>query len=394
MCHHNKPDPVGTYLSGICHQLELYFPEVHTSCNSALVHRTLQGYKQIHTIPTSHKWALTIGDLETVINALSSSTNYNNCLFLAQLLTGFFTLFRLGEMTYPNDPKLQDPRKVTKRISVHINKSSYKFFLPGHKANRFFKGNTIIIHKNQHKFNPHTHFKTYLRACDDKFPFSSPLWLTSNGSVPTRSFFIWQLQQFFNADTAGQSLRARGATSLAENSIPPSIIQAIGRWASDTFKIYVWKNPVMIQALLFRQTKWLQSTFLHALEAWLCLFFFLQTFPPPHGWRYACITHGQQPFPHITPYGLTPAPLMDTIPAFFHHHTDLYGLACFLPNFSLSTQVNYLHLSPHSSYPLLCKLITPFFLFFQYRTIAIPQVETCQSQQAICDPHLDTWHYF
>jgi len=94
----------------------------------------------------------------------------------------------------------------------------------------------------------------YLATRDNKFPFSSPLWLTSAGVVPTQSFFIKRLRCFSNSDTAGQSLRAGGATSLAENGVPPSIIQAIGRWASDAFKIYIRKNPVLIQALLFGQT--------------------------------------------------------------------------------------------------------------------------------------------
>ena len=266
MCHHIKPDSVGTYLSGICHQLEPYFSDVRSSRNSALVHCTLQGCKRIRAVPTSRKRALTIGDLETVVDALSSSTDYNNNLFLAQLLTGFFALFRLGEMTYPDDPELRDPRKVTKRNSVQTNDVSYKFLLPGHKADRFFEGNTIIVRKNPHKFDPHQRFLTYLRARDAKFPFSSLLWLTSKGTIPTRSFFIRRLRRFFDSDTAGQSLRAGGATSLAENGVPPSIIQAIGRWASNVFKIYVRKNPVLIEALLFGQTKRSQSTFLHALE--------------------------------------------------------------------------------------------------------------------------------
>ena len=145
MCHHIKPDSVGTYLSGICHQLEPYFPNVRTSRNSALVHCTLQGYKRIRATPTSQKQALTINNLETVVDALSSSTDYDDCLFLAQLLTRFFALFRLGEMMYPDDASLRDPRKVTKRSSVHVDDSSYKMFLPGHKADRFFEGNTIIV---------------------------------------------------------------------------------------------------------------------------------------------------------------------------------------------------------------------------------------------------------
>ena len=229
MCHHIKPNSVATYLSGICQQLEPYFPSIRSARNSALVHRTLQGCKQLRAVPTSRKRALTLGDLETVTNSLGNSNDYDDQLFLTQLLTGFFALFRLGEMTYPDDPKLRDPRKVTKRNSVKICDSSFQFFLPGHKADRFFEGNIIIVRKNQHTFDPHKHFTAYLRHRDERFPLSSPLWLTSKGVVPTRSFFIKRLRRFFNSDIAGQSLRAGGATSLAENGVPPSIIQAIGR---------------------------------------------------------------------------------------------------------------------------------------------------------------------
>ena len=152
-------------------------------------------------------------------------------------------------------------------MSVLFSDTSFQFFPPGHKANRFFEGNTIIIRKNQRIFDPHKHFMAYLTARDNKFPFSSPLWLTSTGCVPTQSFFIKRLQCFFGSDTAGQSLRVGGATSLAENGVPPSIIQAIGRWALDAFKIYIWENPVLIQALLFGQTAGASSSYIHPLDS-------------------------------------------------------------------------------------------------------------------------------
>ena len=181
---------------------------------------------------------------------------------------GFFALFCLGEMTYPDDPELHDPRKVTKCNSVRISPNSFQLFLPGHKADRFFEGNIVIIRKNNHPFDPHKHCISYIWECDKKFPFSPPLWLTNGGVIPTWSFFIKRLRQFFDSDTAGQSLRAGGTTSLTKNGVPPSIIQAIGRWASDAFKIYIWKNPVLIQALLFSQTACSASTYIHALDSW------------------------------------------------------------------------------------------------------------------------------
>ena len=62
---------------------------------------------------------------------------------------------------------------------------------------------------------------------------------------------------------------AGGATSLAEAGVPPNIIQAVGRWALDTFQIYIRKNSVLLQAMLFRcpahqpANTWLTSTFLN-----------------------------------------------------------------------------------------------------------------------------------
>ena len=53
-------------------------------------------------------------------------------------------------------------------------------------------------------------------------------------------------------DIAGQSMRSGSATSLAENSVPPHLTQAIGHWASSAFQIYIRKNPVLLHALLFR----------------------------------------------------------------------------------------------------------------------------------------------
>jgi hypothetical protein len=46
-------------------------------------------------------------------------------------------------------------------------------------------------------------------------------------------------------------MRSGGATSLAESGVNPSHIQAIGRWTSEAFQVYIRKNPVVLHALLF-----------------------------------------------------------------------------------------------------------------------------------------------
>ncbi|RDB27270.1 hypothetical protein Hypma_004298 [Hypsizygus marmoreus] len=251
MCAHIKPNSVASYLSGICQQLEPYFPNVREFRKSALVSRTLTGCHRLRAIPTNRKRALTIDDLDRIVTHYSQSPVHNDRLFVAQLLTGFFALMQLGELTYPDNPKLRDDRKVTKISSVKVSADDYRFFLPSHKADKFFEGNTILIRRQNSTHDPFKQFAAYLLSRQLLFPLSRELWLTSSGRVPTRSFFINRIRAFFDSSVAGQSMRAGGATHLAEQGVAPSIIQAIGRWASSAFQVYIRKSPVLIQALLF-----------------------------------------------------------------------------------------------------------------------------------------------
>ena len=189
--------------------------------------------------------------MPTVISAIGSSTHHDDKLFLSTLETGFHGLMRLREISFPNNVAQHNYQKVILRHTVNITEKSYSFWLPGHKANRFYKGNLIIIEKTTLPTDPYSFFVSYLQSQDTLHPLKPELWLRESGSVPTCSWFMKRLHRFFPADIAGQSMHAGGATSLAEAGVPPNIIQAIGRWASDTFQIYIRKNPVLLQAMLF-----------------------------------------------------------------------------------------------------------------------------------------------
>lgn len=165
MCHHLVPDTVSSYLSGLCQQLEPYFPNVRPARHSPLVERTLKGCRRIRGVAAKRKRALTFDDLNLVHTSLSNSTLHDDRLFLAMLLTGFFSLMRLGELSFPNDKQLQNWRKVTKRSTAVITEDQYEFHLPCHKADPFFEGNRIIVKKQQHcNINPLSAFKSYLQS--------------------------------------------------------------------------------------------------------------------------------------------------------------------------------------------------------------------------------------
>ncbi|PBK84921.1 hypothetical protein ARMGADRAFT_942817 [Armillaria gallica] len=69
--------------------------------------------------------------------------------------------------------------------------------------------------------------------------------------MPTRIWFMKRLCQIFPSKSiAGQSMQAGSATNLAEQGVLPYLIQGHGRWSSAAFKIYIQKNPVLLQAMI------------------------------------------------------------------------------------------------------------------------------------------------
>ncbi|KAF8809076.1 hypothetical protein BYT27DRAFT_7232446 [Phlegmacium glaucopus] len=172
----------------------------------------------------------------------STQKSYNSAL------NSYLSFVHLHDM--PMDPS---PETLS-LFTVYIGYSHYEFNLPSHKADHFFEGNKIIVKQPPFsQINTLSYFKCYITNRDSLFPLSSPLWLMSDGSVPNHQFFISRLHSFFSRNIGGYSMRAGRATSLAKHGVPPSIIQPMGRWSSDTFIIYIRRNPVHIQALLYSQ---------------------------------------------------------------------------------------------------------------------------------------------
>ncbi len=146
MPHHISPRSISTYLSGIVQQLEPFYPLIREIRNSKLVQRTLQGCLKAYAQPTRRKRALSVSDLSTALTHYQDTLpSHDNLLFIPMLLTGFFSLMRLGEMAFPDDKKIQDWKKISRRRTVSITETNYSFQLPFHKADRFFSGNTILV---------------------------------------------------------------------------------------------------------------------------------------------------------------------------------------------------------------------------------------------------------
>lgn len=251
-CHYLKPKSVKSYLSGICNQLEVFYPDVCAARKSQLVTRTLTGCTKKRAIGTSRKRGITMADLQLADDTLSSSDDLDNTLFLAICHSSLHGLLRLGESVWPDTHKLRDYRKVVMRASVELSDSYYAYTLPGHKANHLYEGSRVLIHLNNASERCLLSFKCYIATRDRFFPYKPELWLRKDGSIPCRSWFLKMLSKHFTADDiGGHSFRSGGATYLASIGIAPHIIQAMGRWKSKAFEAYIREHPALLAAILY-----------------------------------------------------------------------------------------------------------------------------------------------
>ncbi|EUC67540.1 tyrosine recombinase-like protein, putative, partial [Rhizoctonia solani AG-3 Rhs1AP] len=245
-----KPSTVVGYLSGICSNLEPFYPSVRTIRNDRLVSKTLAGLKRRFGTAPRQKRAMTVQEMTDFVTILGSSTDYDDQLFLAILVAGFHALHRLGELCWPNETQYQSYRRLIPRHSTSIDAKAFSYLLPAHKADPGFQGSHIRIVQQWDAIDPIPTLRTYLSTRDSRFAGFLELWLTSGGITPTKSWFITRLHRYGAADLSGHSLRSGGATALALSGVPDAYIQKLGRWSSDAWQGYVRAHPTVLLALI------------------------------------------------------------------------------------------------------------------------------------------------
>src|SRR5882724_6749465 len=98
---------------------------------------------------------------------------------------------------------------------------------------------------------PHDEIHCTSRVLSPTLP---ELWLTSSGDTPSYSWVITHLHATLGHEVGGHSLGSGGTTALALAGISDDAIQSMGRWASDTFRIYIRKHPVLLHALIHNKS--------------------------------------------------------------------------------------------------------------------------------------------
>jgi hypothetical protein len=232
------------YLSGARHFLSVIYPDFDANRAHPLVQATIRGSRKVRADPVRRKQALRPFHLSLFLRTADDSGSYDDLLFVTILSCGFYACHRMGELVQKDDRSLFDYRKIIKRASLSFSDGRAQYHLPYHKADPFYRGTDILL--GSHKIAcPVQLLHRYISRRDAVHGCRSPLFLTELGLHPTRRWFDKRFFTILDRSFGGHSPRAGGATFYASLGLSEDIIQALGRWSSVAWKIYIRDNPTI-----------------------------------------------------------------------------------------------------------------------------------------------------
>jgi hypothetical protein len=231
------------YLSGARHFLQEVYPDFDENRKHPTVQSTIRGSKKVRADPVTRKLPLRISHLAAFLQHAVSTTSYDTLLFATILVCAFFGCHRMGELVLTTKAQM-DWRKVIKCSSLTFFDNRAQYHLPYHKTDPFYRGTDILFSKHD-IVNPVDLLREYASIRDSLHGPRPPLFIRADGSIPTRSWFSSIFFTFLSQDYGGHSARAGGATYYASLGLSESVIQAIGRWSSAAWKIYIRDNPTI-----------------------------------------------------------------------------------------------------------------------------------------------------
>ena len=255
---------IDTYLSGIAH----FMKRIYNDWEAVRFHP-----KVVSVLRGAHKWRAHrirrrnplhlhhVGHFVKI--ACQRNASYDQILFAAMLVCGFFAMHRAAELVAPPLSDKAWAKKIIKRDTVTASESTFGYYLPYHKAKNLYQGDSVVIEASSCDQLPMIELlQTYLAKRDAKqtSPF---LFVKEDGSLPKYAWFVSTLQSYDNNNIGGQSLRAGGATYYCRLGLPSSIIRKLGRWASDAFDIYIRSHPSVLLAQFLAQKKPVDRLSLH-----------------------------------------------------------------------------------------------------------------------------------
>ena len=205
--------------------------------------RVVRGIKRTQGSSVAQRLPVTDSVLLTIFRSLDLK-NPDHQMFWAACTLGFFGFLRSAEFTVPSLAAFSS--------SVHLGVEDIAFDsalsptclrvrIKASKTDPFRKGCFIHIGRGNFPLCAIEAMLTYLAARGNG---TGPLFLQQNGSPLTRSLLTsWLREIMVSSGVPGNfsshSFRIGAATVAARRGIPDHLIQALGRWNSNAYQLYI-----------------------------------------------------------------------------------------------------------------------------------------------------------
>ena len=243
---------IKVYLSGVrALHIEQGFSDPLANC--LRLQRVVRGIKRCQGSSSSSRLPIT-DDLMLLIWRSLDLHLSDHLMFWAACTLGYFGFLRASEFTVPSLASFSPSLHLgVQDIAVDSLSapSCMRLKIKGSKTDPFRKGAFIHIGRGQPPLCAVHSVLSYLASRGDR---SGPLFLFQNGQPLSRTLLTdWLRQILSSANVPGNfsshSFRIGAATVAARNGVPDHLIQALGRWTSSAYQLYIRTPSESLAAL-------------------------------------------------------------------------------------------------------------------------------------------------
>ena len=245
-----KHRTIKAYLAGIrCLQIHKALGNPFAHGSMPRLEYVLSGIKRVEAhsgIQARSRLPITIDIMGKFRDMWLTSPPHPDCIMLwAAACVGFFSFLQAGEFTVPSAEAYDPDAHLNLNdltLESHSDPSMARLHIKQSKTDPFQQGVEIFLGKTGTSICPVQAIVHYIGVHSSS---QGLLFIFGNGIPLTRAQLVMNVQAALrtagvdSAGYTGHSFHIGAATTAAQQGLEDSLIQTLGRWRSDAYKVYI-----------------------------------------------------------------------------------------------------------------------------------------------------------